>query len=107
MGLIGSSLARVCRRKGLAREIIAADASPKVRAQVADLALASRVAETPAAAVQGADLVILCTPVGAMGSVAEEIAPYLLPGTIVSDVGSVKTAIIKAVAPNLPATIHF
>lgn len=107
MGLIGSSLARVCRRKGLAREIIAADSSPEVRAQIADLALANRVAETPAAAVEGADLVILCTPVSAMGSVAQGIAPYLLPGTIVSDVGSVKTAIIKAVAPQLPAAIHF
>ena len=107
MGLIGSSLAHVCRRKGLAREIIAADTSKKVRAQVADLALANRVAETPAAAVEGADLVILCTPVGAMGSVAQEIAPYLLPGAILSDVGSVKTAVIQAVAPHLPATVDF
>jgi cyclohexadieny/prephenate dehydrogenase len=107
MGLIGSSLARVCRRKGLAREIIAADSSPEVRAQVAELALADQVAETPAAAAEGADLVILCVPVGAMGPVAHEIAPYLLPGTILSDVGSVKSAIIKAVAPHLSATVEF
>ncbi|HWX13650.1 MAG TPA: prephenate/arogenate dehydrogenase family protein [Methylocella sp.] len=107
MGLIGSSLAHVCRRKGLVREIIAADASPEVRSQVAGLALANRVAETPSAAVEGADLVILCVPVGAMGRIAQEIAPYLLRGTILSDVGSVKTAIIKAVAPHVPATIHF
>ena len=107
MGLIGSSLAHVCRRKGLVREIIAADESPEVRSQVADLALANRVAETPSAAVEGADLVILCVPVGAMGRIAQEIAPYLLRGTILSDVGSVKTAIIKAVAPHVPATIHF
>jgi cyclohexadieny/prephenate dehydrogenase len=107
MGLIGSSLARVGRRKGLAREIIAADSSLKVRAQVSELGLADRVAETPAAAVGGADLVILCVPVGAMGAVAQEIAPYLLPGAILSDVGSVKTAIIKTVAPHLPATVDF
>ena len=107
MGLIGSSLAHVCRRKGLVREIIAADESPEVRSQVADLALANRVAETPSAAVEGADLVILCVPVGAMGRIAQEIAPYLLRGTILSDVGSVKTAIIKAVAPHLPATVDF
>jgi cyclohexadieny/prephenate dehydrogenase len=107
MGLIGSSLAHVCRRKGLARQIVAADSSPEVRAQVAELALADQVAETPAAAAEGADLVILCVPVGAMGRVAQEIAPYLLPGTILSDVGSVKSAIIKAVAPHLSATVEF
>jgi cyclohexadieny/prephenate dehydrogenase len=107
MGLIGSSLARMCRRKGLAREIIAADSSPEVRTQVAELGLAERVAEIPAAAVKGADLVILCVPVGAMGAVAQEIAPHLLPGAILSDTGSVKSAIIKAVAPHLPATVDF
>jgi cyclohexadieny/prephenate dehydrogenase len=107
MGLIGSSLARMCRRKGLAREVVAADSSPEVRAQVAELGLADRVAETPAAAVKGADLVILCVPVGAMGAVAQEIAPHLLPGAILSDTGSVKSAIIKAVAPHLPATVDF
>ncbi len=107
IGLIGSSLARVCRRKGLAREIVAADLSPQVRAQIAELALVDRVAETPAAAADGADLVIFCVPVGAMGSVAREIGPHISPGAIVSDVGSVKTAIIKAVAPHLPATVDF
>ena len=107
MGLIGSSLAKVCRRKGLARTIIAADASPQVRAEAIDLALATKVAESPAAAVKGADLVILCVPVGAMGQVAQEIAPHLAPGTIVSDTGSVKTAIIKAVAPHIPASVDF
>jgi cyclohexadieny/prephenate dehydrogenase len=107
MGLIGSSLARVCRRKGLAREIIAADSSAQVRAEVGGLGLADQVAEKLATAVEGADLVILCVPVGAMGPVAQEIAPYLLPGAILSDVGSVKTAIIKAVAPHLPATVDF
>jgi len=107
IGLIGSSLARVCRRKGLAREIIASDASALVRAKVADLALADRVAETATAAVTGADLVILCVPTGAMGAVAQDIAPHLTPGTILSDVGSVKASIIKAIAPHLPAGVHF
>jgi cyclohexadieny/prephenate dehydrogenase len=107
MGLIGSSLARVCRRKGLARAIIAADASPQVRSEAAGLGLATEVADAPAAAVKGADLVILCVPVGAMGTVAQEIAPHIAPGTIVSDTGSVKTAIIRAVAPHIPATANF
>jgi cyclohexadieny/prephenate dehydrogenase len=107
MGLIGSSLARVCRRKGLAREIIATDSSSAVRARVTELALADRVVETAAAAVEAADLVIFCAHVGAMGAIARDIAPYLEPGAIVSDVGSVKASIIKAVAPHLPATVSF
>jgi cyclohexadieny/prephenate dehydrogenase len=107
MGLIGSSLARVCQRKGLAREIVAADASPQVRAEAADLGLATEVAVESASAVQDADLVVLCVPVGAMGTVAQEIAPHLAPGAIVSDTGSVKTAIIKAVQPCIPATVDF
>src|SRR5262249_13975248 len=91
----------------LAREIIAADSSPEVRAKVTELALADRVAEMPAAAVEGADLVILCVPVGAMGAVAQETARYLLPGALLSDVGSVNTAIIQTVSPYLPATVDF
>jgi len=107
MGLIGSSLARVCRRKGLAGEIIATDSSIAVRATVAGLALADQIMDTAAAAVEAADLVILCAPVGAMETIAREIAPYLEPGAIVSDVGSVKVSIIKAVAAHLPSTVHF
>jgi len=107
IGLIGSSLARVCRRKGLAREIIATDSSSAVRARVTELALADHIVETAAAAVEAADLVILCAPVGVMGAIAREIGPRLLPGAIVSDVGSVKSSIIKAVAPHLPAKVHF
>ena len=107
MGLIGSSLARVCRRKGLVHEIIATDSSIAVRARVIELALADRVMETAVAAVEAADLVILCTPVGVMGAIAREIGPRLKPGAIVTDVGSVKVSIIKAVAPHLPAKVHF
>jgi cyclohexadieny/prephenate dehydrogenase len=107
MGLIGSSLARVCRRKKLAREIIATDSSSAVRARVAELVLADHIVETAAAAVDAADLVILCAPVGVMGAIAREIGPRLKPGAIVSDVGSVKASIIKAVASHLPAMVHF
>ncbi|WOJ88825.1 prephenate/arogenate dehydrogenase family protein [Methylocapsa polymorpha] len=107
IGLIGSSLAHVSRRKGLARTIVAADASADVRAKVAELGIADHVAETAAAAVEGADLVILCAPVGAMGAIAQEIGPHLAPGAILSDVGSVKASIIAAVAPHLPPSVHF
>ena len=94
IGLIGSSLARVIRRKKLARVLVAGDASATVRAKVTELGLADAVAD--------ADLVILCVPVGAMAAVAQEIAPHLKPGAIVSDVGSVKSAVLAALTKHLP-----
>ena len=63
--------------------------------------------ETNSAAVAGADLVIVCVPVGACGEVAKEIAPQLKEGAIVSDVGSVKSAIVRDMSPHLPASVHF
>ncbi len=107
VGLIGSSLARVIRRKGLARNIVVYDSSPEVCRRAGEIAIANRVAKTPAEAVARADLVILCAPVGAMGEIAEAIGPHLKAGAIVSDVGSVKASILAAVAPHLPATVHF
>jgi cyclohexadieny/prephenate dehydrogenase len=106
-GLIGGSIARAARAKGLASEIVTTARSPKTRARVAELGVVDRVVETNAEAVKDADLVILCIPVGACGPVAEEIAPYLKPGAIVSDVGSVKGAVVRDMAPHLPAGVHF
>ena len=60
-----------------------------------------------AGAVEGADLVVLAVPVGAMGAVAEEIAPHLRSGAILTDVGSVKQAVIEAVGPHIPDGVHF
>jgi len=107
MGLIGSSIARAARRKRLAREIIAADSSPAVCERVAELGLADRVHGSAAEGAAGADFVILCTPVGAMEGVARQIASSLEPGAIISDTGSVKSAIVKAVALHLPPTAQF
>ncbi|KQO85197.1 MAG: prephenate/arogenate dehydrogenase family protein [Methylobacteriaceae bacterium] len=100
LGLIGSSIARGARTYGLAREIVAIDRDAGVIERVKALGLADE-ASTEASAVAGADLVILCVPVGAIGAVAAEIAPHLKPGAVVSDVGSVKAAVVAAVAPHL------
>jgi cyclohexadieny/prephenate dehydrogenase len=105
-GLIGSSIARVARHQGLARTIVASDADRDVRRRVIELGLADKVAETPELAVRDADLVILCVPVGAIGDVARAIGPHLRAGAIVSDVGSVKGAVLDAGAV-LPANVHF
>jgi cyclohexadieny/prephenate dehydrogenase len=106
-GLIGGSIARGARAQGLAGEIVATARSPKTRARVQELGIVDRVVETNAEAVADADLVILCIPVGACGPVAQEIAAYLKPGAIISDVGSVKGAVVRDMAPFLPAGVHF
>jgi cyclohexadieny/prephenate dehydrogenase len=107
VGLIGSSIARAARAQGVVRSIVATTRSAATRRRVAELGIADQVVETNAAAVAGADLVILCIPVGACGDVAKEIAPHLAPGATVSDVGSVKGSVLRDMAPHLPAGVHF
>jgi cyclohexadieny/prephenate dehydrogenase len=107
LGLIGSSLARAARHLRLARTVVAADASPDVRARVTELGIVDEVADSVAQAVRGADYVILCVPVGACGAVAAEMSGALAPGAIVSDVGSVKGAVVAHVQPHLTAGVHF
>ena len=106
-GLIGGSIARAARAQGLAKEIVTTARSAKTRARVAELGVVDAVLEGNAEAVKEADLVILCIPVGACGAVAQEIAGHLKPGAIVSDVGSVKGAVVREMAPYLPKGVHF
>lgn len=106
-GLIGGSIARAARAQGLAGEIVTTARSKETRARVVELGVVDRVLETNAEAVKDADLVILCIPVGICGDVAKEIAPHLKAGAIVSDVGSVKGAVLRDMAAHLPANVHF
>jgi cyclohexadieny/prephenate dehydrogenase len=106
-GLIGGSIARAARAQGLASEIVTSARSEKTRARVAELGVVDQVLETNAEAAKDADLVILCIPVGACGPVTQEIAPFLKPGAIVSDVGSVKGAVAREMAPYIPQGVHF
>ncbi|MGF1609397.1 MAG: prephenate/arogenate dehydrogenase family protein [Kiloniellales bacterium] len=105
IGLIGSSLARAIKRHGLARSITACARSATTRAKVVELGLADSVHADPGEAVEGADLVMLCTPLGAYAEVTQAFAARLRKGAIVSDVGSVKTAVIRDVGPLLPAGV--
>jgi cyclohexadieny/prephenate dehydrogenase len=106
-GLIGSSIARAARAKNAVREIVMTARSEKTRMRVVELGIADRVMATNVDAAQGADLVILCVPVGQSGEVAREIGPHLQPGATVSDVGSVKGAVVRDMAPHLGADVHF
>ena len=107
VGLIGSSLARAIRERGLAEHLVAADVSASVCDKVRELGLVDTVIADVQKGVMGSDLVIIATPVGSYGSVMEKIAPALKPGAIVTDVGSVKKVVMESVIPHLPDSVHF
>ncbi len=107
LGLIASSMAHAMRRDGLAGEIVGTSRSSETRAEAEEVGFCDRIVETAADAVKDADLVVLAVPVGAMEAVAREIGPHLKPGATVTDVGSVKRAVIEGVAPCLPDHVHF
>ena len=107
LGLIASSMFHAIKRAGLAGEVVGYARSPETREIARDIGLCDRVFDSAREAVEGADLVVLCVPVGAMEQVAIDIAPALKAGATVSDVGSVKRAVIDAVARHLPQGVHF
>ena len=107
IGLIGSSISHAARRAGIAGDIVGSSSTAATRAKAEDLGLVSKAFETADEAVKDADLVILCTPVGVYGKIAEEIGPHLKPGAIVTDVGSVKAAVVRDIAPHIPDGVHF
>lgn len=106
LGLIGSSLVRAIQSNGLASAIRGFDANPDVRAEAAALGLCA-IAENLRDAVEDADLVVLCVPVGMCGNVAAAMTAWLKAGAIISDVGSVKQAVIRDVLPYIPEGVHF
>lgn len=107
LGLIASSITHAMRRAGMSARITGHARSAATRGKARELGLCDKVFSTAAEAVEGADLVILCVPVGAMESIAKEISHVLKAGAIVTDVGSVKGAVIEAIEPHLPRSVHF
>jgi cyclohexadieny/prephenate dehydrogenase len=105
-GLVGSSLGRAIRARGLARVIVASDQSAEVLAEVTSLGLADETTIDPGAAVTGADLVVICTPIATYAEIGQAMAPHLQSGAIVTDVGSVKQAVVSALGPLLPTGVH-
>ncbi|MDX1710626.1 MAG: prephenate/arogenate dehydrogenase family protein [Rhodovibrionaceae bacterium] len=106
-GLIGSSLARAVRHRGLAEEIAGCARSQETRDKVRELGLANSVHEDPAEAADGADLVMLATPVGAYEAIAKRISGVLKADSIVTDAGSVKQTVIRDIGPYVPEGVHF
>jgi cyclohexadieny/prephenate dehydrogenase len=106
LGLIGSSMARAIRRGGIAVHVAGCDHSPEILERARSVEIVDSLHEMPAAAVADADLIVLAAPVGAFGALAQSFAPQLKRGAIVSDVGSVKTAVVRDVAPFVPDGVH-
>jgi len=106
LGLIGSSLARAIQQHELTDCLVASDNVPETLTTVQDLKLADRTESDLADAVKDADLVILATPVGTYADLAKAMVPHLKDGATVSDVGSVKTSVLKAFTKNLPDHVH-
>jgi cyclohexadieny/prephenate dehydrogenase len=107
LGLQGSSIARVAKREKLTDQIAGCARTKSTRDKALELGFVDSVHENPADAVSDADVVFLCTHIGSYGAIAEAIAPALKKGAIVTDVGSVKRAVIRDVAPRLPDGVHF
>ena len=107
LGLIASSMYWAMQRDGIAGHVVGYARSAETRETAREIGLCDSVVDDLAEAVKGADLVVLAIPVGAMEEVAKTIAPHLKPGALVTDVGSVKRAVIEAVAPHIPDDVHF
>jgi cyclohexadieny/prephenate dehydrogenase len=107
IGLIGSSMAHAMRRAGLAAHIAGYAHRAETRDRARAIGFADTLHDSVATAVHDADLVVLATPVGAFGALAEEMSGALKRGAILTDVGSVKTAVIRDVGPFVPDGVHF
>jgi cyclohexadieny/prephenate dehydrogenase len=107
LGLIGSSIIHALRKHGLTNHITGHARSAETRNVAVDIGLVDQAYENPADAVVGADLIILCAPVGVCGELTKAISGHIKSGAIVTDVGSVKGAIVRDMAPHIPAHVHF
>jgi len=106
VGLIGSSIAHAARESGVTRVVQLYDADPEVRQRARELGL-GEMFDDPVKAVEKAELVVLCVPVGAMAGAVEAAKRGLKIGAIVTDVGSVKQAVVESVGAKLPTYVYF
>ncbi len=106
-GLLGGSVARAARTHGVASRITLWARRPEVRLKLQGQPWCDAVADTPEAAVRGAQLVVIAAPVDRIVPLVRQIAPHLEPGAIVTDVGSVKGEIARLGHAALGERAHF
>jgi cyclohexadieny/prephenate dehydrogenase len=107
IGLIGSSIARAVRKHQLVKSIAIADASAETLKEAETLKLGDAYHADAGVAARDADLIIICVPIGAYVEIGQAIAPNLKSGAILSDVGSVKQAVVRDLGPLVPDHVHF
>jgi prephenate dehydrogenase len=96
VGLVGGSVALAVREAGLAGEVVGFGRSEANLRVARTRGLVDRTTRDPAAAVAGADAIVLAAPVGACAALAETFRPHASPGAILTDVGSVKAELVAA-----------
>jgi cyclohexadieny/prephenate dehydrogenase len=107
IGLIGSSIARVAKKRGdIARTVVATTRRAETLARVRELGIVDVVEDDLGKAVEGCDCVVLCVPVGAYAGVMARIAPHLAPGCVLTDVGSTKGSVVRDLSPLVPPEVH-
>jgi prephenate dehydrogenase len=106
-GLLGGSVARAARARGVAQRIVLWARRPESRLRLREQPFVDAVAETPAAAVKDASIVVIAAPVDRIVPLLEQIAPALSAGAIVTDVGSVKGEISRLAGAALGRRAHF
>lgn len=107
IGLIGSSIARGIKKYNIANKVVGYAKTLKTRKKAMDLGYMDQVFDSASDAIQNANLVILCVPVGANRDIMIEISDNLSEGTILTDVGSVKAEVIKQLHDIVPDTVSF
>ncbi len=107
VGLIGGSLARVLKARGLAGSITGSGRSSASLEQALALRVIDRIGQGPVSAAEDADLVVLATPVGTFEKIARDVGPHLKRGAILTDVGRVKGSLIKAVEDAVAPGSHY
>ncbi len=101
VGLIGGSVALALRRAGAVERIVGVGRSPASLARAVELGVIDEAAPDWAAALAGAEIVLLAAPVGQMDRIMAEMASHLAPGTLVTDAGSTKGDVIEAIYRHL------
>ncbi|HVS52831.1 MAG TPA: prephenate dehydrogenase/arogenate dehydrogenase family protein [Opitutaceae bacterium] len=106
-GLLGGSVARAARARGVAQRIVLWARRPEVRLKLREQPWCDEAADTPEDAVRGANIVVIAAPVDRIVPLLRQIAPALAPGTLVTDVGSVKGEIVRLGDSALRGRAHF